>query len=288
MSNFTPPKKHNKKRNTTLIYELLVRKISESLISNDTTASEAALTILKKYFKPSAELFKEYRLGESLIKINVSNKEVASQILWEARAACRRHNVSSIDKIKTQLVNEINETFGQLFWDTPVPNYKLHATVSTLLSDWKDLSGVRIDRVAQYEDKLVDWMLRKELDNDIDASSFGNLGEQRYLFKLMSNKIEERYNEKLTPEQRNIMRSYVCGPDQALAEKCNSILDETRALMKQRAEITDSQYEAKTLNEAVNILPSSILLEEITDDVISQIMTCIKMQEEIKLAGENK
>jgi hypothetical protein len=288
MSNFTTPKKHNKKRNTTLIYELLVRKISESLISNDTTTSESAMAILKKYFKPSAELFKEYRLGESLIKINVSNKEVASQILWEARAACRRHDVQSIDKIKTLLVNEINQTFGQLFWDTPVPNYKLHATVSTLLSDWKDLSGVRIDRVAQYEDKLVDWMLRKEVENDIDSSSFGNLGEQRYLFKLMSNKIEERYNEKLTQEQRSIMRSYVCGIDDALVEKCNSILDETKKLMIERSKKTDSQYEAKTLNEAVSSLPSEILKETMTDDVISQVMICIKMQEEIKSIGEEK
>ena len=51
-------KTHNKKRNVGIIYEQLVRKVSESLVEGDMDRANLVLDILKKNFRKGTELNK--------------------------------------------------------------------------------------------------------------------------------------------------------------------------------------------------------------------------------------
>ena len=42
--------KHNKKRNTGLIYELLIHKLATSFVNSDNVNIDKALNIIRKYF----------------------------------------------------------------------------------------------------------------------------------------------------------------------------------------------------------------------------------------------
>jgi len=70
-------KSHNKKRNSILLYEFLVSSISKSLVEDDKRKSSAALKILKRHFKKGTNLYKEFRLLNSLIKTSVTSPQVA-------------------------------------------------------------------------------------------------------------------------------------------------------------------------------------------------------------------
>ena len=71
---------HNKKRNTGLLYEFLIKTISQALVDDDKKKSSKALKIVKTYFKPGTELYKEFRLINSIIKTSVSSEAVAASI----------------------------------------------------------------------------------------------------------------------------------------------------------------------------------------------------------------
>ena len=67
--------RHNKKRNSGLLYELLIRKISRSLVEGDNKSASISKLIVKKYFSAGTELHKEYRLINALVNVSVgSNK----------------------------------------------------------------------------------------------------------------------------------------------------------------------------------------------------------------------
>ena len=44
------PKSHNKKRNVGLVYELLLRRVSECLVNEDNAEAQKALDIISKRF----------------------------------------------------------------------------------------------------------------------------------------------------------------------------------------------------------------------------------------------
>ena len=52
---------HNKKRNVGIVYELLLRHISDALIRDDKQSAEKALRIIETRFHKSTELYKEFR-----------------------------------------------------------------------------------------------------------------------------------------------------------------------------------------------------------------------------------
>ena len=99
---------HNKKRNTGLIYEFLIRTISKALVENDKPQSSKALRIIKQNFKSGTELYKEFRLVNALMKTTVTSESVASSIISEAKMAARSHNINELDREKSILIRNIN------------------------------------------------------------------------------------------------------------------------------------------------------------------------------------
>ena len=76
-------KSHNKKRNVGIIYEQLVLKLSKALVENDKKTFQDTKTIIKKFFKKNTELYKEYRLLNSLVETQISERSVIPTILEE-------------------------------------------------------------------------------------------------------------------------------------------------------------------------------------------------------------
>lgn len=202
--------KHNKRRNTGLLYEFLVRTISQALVEGDQKRSSTALRLIKKHFKQGTELYKEYRLINALMKSTVSSQAVASSILTEAKSAARSYDVSKLDKEKSLLIAAINRSINnELFYDQPVNEYKMYATIQTLLNDWRTSDDKRdIQRLAKYENSLVEWLQSQKSEQNDEIVTVENVGTNRLLMKTMMKKLNEKYNKVLIPEQKELIRAY--------------------------------------------------------------------------------
>ena len=82
-------KSHNKKRNVGIIYEQLILTISKAIVENNLEDASRAKGIIKKYFKPGTELYKEHKLFQALIKPEINDASLATAILGEAKKASR-------------------------------------------------------------------------------------------------------------------------------------------------------------------------------------------------------
>jgi len=278
---------HNKKRNTGLIYEFLVRTISSALVEGDKKRSSTALKILKRHFKPGTELYKEFRLINSLVKTTVSSDSVAGSILREARNAARGHDLPALDHEKSIIIKHINYTLGnEDFYDQQINEYRTYATVQTLLNEWR-VDSPDIGKVASYEDQLVKWLMsNKEQPDDHLISE--DAGTSRLLMKIMTKKLNEKYSGMLNEDQRSLIKSYVFATasddPEIIRKKLSEIKDDLLQKIEEYSSTNvDNEYINGKLTEARERLLSENL-EGVDDDTVTRFMLYTKLTTE--LAGE--
>jgi len=285
-------KAHNKKRNTALLYEFLVRSISTALVEGNKKSSTIGLKILKRYFKPGTELYKEFRLFNALVKTTVTSDNVSSNIINEARTAATNINTEVLDVEKSRLIRNINHSINnENFYDQPISNYKMYATIQTLFNEWRKPKGTGdIATMAKYEQSLRDWLLesKKEIEQTLTENSPGT---SRLLMKVMMKKLNEKYNTALNSEQREIIRSYAfsAAKEDQTTIKCklneikNNLLVSMNSYAQNHSENTFVLKKISNVRE--KIMDESF--DAIDDSTVSRFMLYSALRHELNDAGKD-
>jgi len=278
-------KGHNKKRNAGLLYEFLVLSISQALVLNDTRRSNAALKLIRRHFKPGCELHKEFRLINALVKTTVKSEAVAASIVQEAKVAARAHDVQQLDKEKSMLIGAINRGLNDdNFFDAQVNEYKILATVQTLINDWRT-PGADLSRMAQYEDQLVTWLVTEKAVQADSAVSDEAPGTSRLLMKVMMKKLNEKYAGVLSDNQKQLLRAYAFSTanddPHSLHLKLQEIKDSLlRHIDEYGQKSSDTEYVNKKLAEARQRIDEEAL-ETVDDDTVTRFMLYSKLSSEL-------
>lgn len=292
MNTLTTPKalKHNKRRNAGLLYEFLVRSISSALVEGDKKRSSAALKLLKKHFKPGTELYKEFRLINSLMKTTVSSEHVAASILTEAKTAARAYDAQALDREKSILIKQINHGLNDSdFYDQQVKEYTMYATIQTLLNSWRN-SGRDLSALAEYEDKLMQWLVSEKQQQDSEHQLIDEQpGTARLLMKVMTQRLNEKYSNSLSDAQKSLIKAYVFSSANSNTEVITKKLTEIKGAALQAI---DEYYDANKNNEYISkklVSAKEKLLSEdvenVDDDKIARFLLYTKLNTEIKSGG---
>ena len=280
---------HNKKRNTGLLYEFLIHTISQALVDDDKRKSSRALKIIKTHFKPGTELYKEFRLINSIMKTTVSAESVASSILGEAKVAARSHDVDSLDREKSLLIRSINQQLNDdHFYDQQISEYRTFATVQNLLNSWR-LKSADLSKMAEYEDQVVRWLVTPKTESNEQITTEGTAGSNRLLMKIMMKKLGEKYDDTLTTEQKSLIKAYAFSAasddEKTIILKLNEIKGK---LLNSIESYVDNKKEEKYLSDKLNEVKSGLLNEvkKVDDSVVAEYMLYIKLIDELS-GGEN-
>jgi hypothetical protein len=271
----------NKKRNVLLVFEFLTKEASKRLVAGDNTGSNKVLSVLKQAYAPGTELHKEYRLANALLVTSVSSAPVASRILTEARNASKNLNHNKLDEEKTLLIAKIEkliDSTGALY-EVQLPDYRLRSTIGNLLADWRNGTD-DIGRQAQYEDQLIEHLTTKSTNTVVEENEADKMsvGERRALMSIMSRKLEERWGNSLTKDQKSLLRDYVLAkePNQLL-NKLNRIKEEVLKSIDTCSNISGStEYFTKRLHESKQVI-SSKSFENVDDESISLGLLYLKL-----------
>jgi len=280
---------HNKKRNTGLLYEFLIHTISQALVDDDKRKSSRALKIIKTHFKPGTELYKEFRLINSIMKTTVSAESVASSILGEAKVAARSHDVDSLDREKSLLIRSINHQLNDdHFYDQQISEYRTFATVQNLLNSWR-LKPADLSKMAEYEDQVVRWLVTPKTESNEQITTEGTAGSNRLLMKIMMKKLGEKYDDTLTTEQKSLIKAYAFSAasddEKTITLKLNEIKGK---LLNSIESYVDNKKEEKYLSDKLNEVKTGLLNEvkKVDDSVVAEYMLYIKLIDELS-GGEN-
>lgn len=282
---------HNKKRNAGLLYEFLVRAISSALVTGDQKKSSTALKLLKRYFKPGTELYREFRLINSLVRTTVSSDAVAMSIINEAKQAAREHDAAELDRQKSLLIRNINHSLQDPdFYDRPVHEYRTYATVQTLLNAWRSPSK-NLGRSASYEDQLVAWLTSEKPSPDDQIVTTEGPGTSRLLMKVLMQKLNDKYSGVLNEAQKALIRTYAWSSVNDKEDAIRMKLEEVRSSLLDsisdfRVMYPENEYVCKQLDEAAEQLRAECL-DVIDDETVTRFMLYIKLHEELTTEDEN-
>ncbi len=279
--------RHNKKRNTGLLYEFLVRTISDAIIEGDETRRNTALSVVRKHFKPGTELHKEFRLFHSLAATTVKSSSVADAILESAKKASNVCDMSKLDHEKSLLIRSINHKLNdEGFFNRRISEYKIYATIQTLLNEWRTEGFSDIVKIAQFEEQLKEWLLEDKtvttLQEEIEMSSSDPLVE-----KLMVKKFNEKYNNNLMEQQSEIIRSYIFAKEEDSLESLSESFENIKssALNSIESYLSENTGKDKYLDEKLKKAKSLIVQESvdlIDDEKVEKFLDISKLTEELK------
>jgi len=265
--------RHNKKRNTAFVYEALVKEATVAILKNDVEKRDKAIKIIKKHFKPGSVLRKDLDCYRSLCENQNLDRLTAEKILKEVKLQKRLIDPTGLFKQQTKLVHDVNKEVSPSVFKNFVPSYKSLATIMQIFSD-------KISPKDQVilENEIVQRMLveSKEVQHTEQIDSL--------IYKTFAAKFNERYDNNLLKEQKELLNYYVSSfADNGLELKI--FMNEEISRLKQQLEKGKNIAELKKDNEMVNKTQKVIerletfSKEDISDDVL---LTVMKTQELVK------
>lgn len=274
---------HNKKRNVGIIYEQLLRKASAALIDNDATTASKCTAIIKKYYRPGTEIFKEFRLFQALINTTVRSETLGSRLIQEARRGVHIFSPHQIEIEKSALIRDINKSLNDSdFFNQPIREYRTYATVQTLLNDWSREDSSSLQRVIEYEGKLLEWMM-SDKEQPVALSELTTEDVSSLSVKVMNEKFEKKWGDKLNETQKALIRDYVHGSvDERMLE---SIKRRAVRGLERLQESTDSQVLIEKL-DGVRSMVESANTKSLDDASIVKFMQLTQLYQELENKDE--
>ena len=267
--------RHNKKRNTAFVYEALVKEATVAILKNDAEKRDKAIKIIKKHFKPGSVLRKDLDCYRSLCENQNLDRLTAEKILKEVKLQKRLIDPTGLFKQQTKLVHDVNKEVSPSVFKNFVPSYKSLATIMQIFSD-------KISPKDQVilENEIVQRMLveSKEVQHTEQIDSL--------IYKTFAAKFNERYDNNLLKEQKELLNYYVSSfADNGLELKI--FMNEEISRLKQQLEKGKNIAEIKEDNEMLNKTQkvierlNSFAKEDITDDVLLTVMKTQKLVKEM-------
>lgn len=245
--------KHNKKRNVGLIHEQLVKYASQMIVEGKTKEADAAVDLVIKHYKNDSELLREFKLFGALIHTIAKDRETARRIIDESKRISSSHGSARLDAEKTSLVKEINSFFGiEKIYGQRVSDYKLFATVQTLLNEWRGASNLGPDEIVQYEKLLEDHLVRESSQDDLKLSENAN----PLILKLMIEKFNSKYSDSLTKDQKGLLEAKLAGDDCLLVERMKAIKNTVRESLESFFDSCSNSVLNSKKKDIVNLVES--------------------------------
>ena len=273
--------KHNKKRNVGLLFAQLSQAVSEAMVEGNVKKANSVLTLVKRHFSPGTELFKEFRLFRAIMVTSVPSDSLATSIMSEAKSASRDIDMKLLTQQKSALIKDINYNLNESnFYSRRVKDYKMYATVQTLLAEWRN-SSPDVSVVAKFETELHSHLLKeKKLENleELKTTDVNNL-----VVDIMRKKLEEKFGSHLSDSQMSLLREYVFfGDDEkGFLSKLSEIKATTLSALADFEKDCNSEIIRKQIPHVRESVES--LSETAADDEnLSRYLTLMKITEELK------
>ena len=283
-------KSHNKKRNVGIIYEQLLRTMAQALVDNNQEKYNTALTILRNNFAKGTQLYKEFRLFNALVKTTVDSESLATRILNEAHKAALDFDRQQLRKEKAQLIKEINHGLEDAsFYNQRIDEYRSYATIQTLLNDWRVSDDTNLARIASYENKVCNWLM-KEKARDNTLKTIKDEGVTGLSVKIMREKFNKKYGNSLNSSQQELIKEYVFSKSSGNTAQFKSYLGELRNSLYAELCVYSDSCSNQVLNEKMDKVKDviqEINVNEVDDEAISKFLVISQLKSEL-LEGDDE
>ena len=244
--------KHNKIKNTGILFELLTRQITVDLMESN---SSKAVNIVKKYFKNGTQLGKEYELYKILTETKYNTESRAETLIEAVMDNRKKLSRGSIKKEKYNLIKEIRESYNEKdFFNTKINNYKVLASIYNLFEHREEVApdkyvatkytiveNITSQSKASKTNKTYDYLKKQEKDLRILA------------YSTLVEKFNKKYSN-LTKKQKTLIKEYInnISNTNKLREYVDSEVEVVKDTLKTQIKKVEDKVTQIKLTEVVN------------------------------------
>jgi len=274
--------KHSKFKNTGLLFELLVRKITADTLEGK---ESPAINILKKYFL-NTELGKEYKLYEQLSKHKHLTEGKAELVINSLVETSSKLNRTSIRKQRYNLVKEIKEHYDiEKFFKVKISNYKIFAALNNLIEN-KASDEVSPETVINNKMTLLEHLTKVPVEEKRDELLEEFQSYDKDLRILTYRVLLEKFNDKydgLKPAQKEVLKEIITSVDspEKLKEIYNNRIPGIRTALTQKIKTISDEVVKIKLEEILKYVHPLEKNDKFSNDDIVNLLQYYELINEL-------
>lgn len=275
--------KHSKYKNTGLLFELLVRRITADTLEGQ--EDSAAVTILRKYFLNS-ELGKEYKLYEQLTKYKSLSEGKAELVINSLVEASTKLNRTEIRRQRYNLVKEIKENYSvDKFFKVKVANYKVYAALNNLIENHSSdqvAPEVVISNKMTLLEHLSKTPIQEKKDDLIEEVSGYDKDLRILTYRVLLEKFNEKYDD-LKPTQKEVLKEFINSVDspEKLKNLYNSRIPGIRSTLAMKMKSVEDEVVKIKLSEVLKYVTPLEKNDKFNNDDIVNLLQYYELINEL-------
>jgi len=274
--------KHSKFKNTGLLFELLVRRITADTLEGK---DSAAVDILRKYFLNS-ELGKEYKLYEQLSKHKNLTESKAELVINSLVETSSKLNRTEVRKQRYNLVREIKENYSvEKFFKVKINNYKIYAALNNLIENHTS-TDVAPEVVINNKMTLLEHLSKAPVEEKKDELMEEFNGYDKDLKMLTYRVLLEKFNEKyddLKSAQKEVLKEFINSVDapEKLKELYNNRIPGIKSTLEMKIKSIEDQVIKIKLQEVLKYVTPLEKNDKFSNDDVVNLLQYYELINEL-------
>jgi hypothetical protein len=277
--------KHSKFRNTGLIFELLVRKLTADTLSQK---NSPALNIIKEYYAKT-ELAKEHKIYQTLINAKTTSSDKVYSIIDSTINESKKLNKSLLRREKYNLIKEIKNHYNlDDFFKSKIPNYTSYASIFSLIEEANNPEFTHPETIIRNKENLAEHIAKQSsLNKPSKDQLIEEYTEQDKDIRIIAYKIlMEKFNTKyagLSDDQKMILKEYINNITES--PKLRDYINERLLVAKNNLidiskNIDDKATKVK-INEVVSFIKEIPKTRNVKDNDVLNLLQYLELEKEL-------
>lgn len=282
--------KHSKFKNTGILFEILVKRITADTLSNN---DSPALKTLQTYFV-NTELGKEYKLYETLFKAKNLSEVKANNVITAVIESSKKLNRTRLRKEKYNLIKNLKENYNiEDLFRTKITDYKAQASLYTLIEIYNTSKPISPKQSIDNKTTLLEHItqpkiVKKELEGDVltEFKSYDK-GLRMLTYKILLENFNNKYSN-LNSSQKNILKEFIESIDSSskLRNFYNSEVIKLKEELKSQIVKTNDKVIKIKLEEVSKLIHELGKTDKMKTDNLVDLLQYHTLLEELSKANE--
>jgi len=282
--------KHNKYKNTGILFELLVRQVAADVLSG--VSNSRSISIIENFFSKDRELGKELMLYRSFFGTKKLSETKALDFIGLLAEQRKKLDNKRLKEERYNLVRELKDTYDLTkFLSMRVPSYKIYASI---YKNFETVAqGYTFDNVQELSEAkytLVEFLAgtvenkKQIVESDIQNTLKKQEEDLRLLtVELMFEKFNKKY-DSLNPKQKELLRYYLNGELESnkILEFYKKEASNLESDIRKKTKYVKNEVQAIKLNEVANQLKQFGSLKYIKNNHLTALMIGYELQKQLE------
>ena len=276
--------KHNKIKNTAILYELLSRQITVDVLND--TKSPKSVSMFKEFFSKNTEMGKEYELYSILMSKKYKNDSHANQLIEAVVKSRRKLSNRRLANEKFNLIKSIKENYDiKEFFNTRIPNFKIMASIYKLFGTETGREDFGPVEKTDSFITITEHIIQDKVHSKEKISEFSSQDKDLRLlsYQLLVDKFNEKYSS-LNENQKNLLKQYInnVSNTNSLKEFIDTEVVKIKTALKSLLpKVNDSITKIK-LSEAISYTDTATKSQVVKDKNVVALMRYYELIKEIE------